>query len=281
MWHKILKCLVWLSFRILHQGYSHLPRSLKMTSLPRISYDILTFVIDQLASEGSYDELVACSQTCQMLLHPCRVHIFSDVAIDDNNAPEFVALLKNNSTIAQYIQELTSNDLDYSFDVGSEDLANTFLFLNNVKKLNFIGGSWKTLPPYIQHAFTHLLSSPSMSSFSIEYVRDFPVTLLSSCSTLKHLSISGCHLVLSKACDNISRAPPQLLSLRLSYEYPELTIAKGDLTMFDFSSLRSLSANVIDKWQEKNFEDILRLTPKLDDLTCSGIIEHLFEYPSY
>jgi hypothetical protein len=228
-----------------------------------------------------------------MLLHPCRVHIFSDVLIDEENASEFVALLKNNSTIAQYIQELTSNSLHYSFDVGSEDLANTFLLLNNVKKLNFNdihGRSWERLPPYMQHAFTHLLSSPSMSSFSIYNVHDFPVTLLSSCSTLKHLSISGCHLVSAKAWDNIPGAPPQLLSLRLSYKYPDLTIAKGDLTkmkrtsgipMFDFSSLRSLSAHVTDKWQEKNFEDILRLTPKLDDLTCSGIIVHLFEYPSY
>ena len=83
-----------------------------MTSLPRIPYDILTLVIDQLASEGSYDELGACSQTCQMLLHPCRVHIFSHVDIDEDNAPEFVDLLKNNSTIAQYIQELTSSHLD-------------------------------------------------------------------------------------------------------------------------------------------------------------------------
>ena len=155
------------------------------SSIPRIPYDILTYVIDQLASEDSYDELGACSQTCRMLLHPCRVHIFSDVFIDEDSAPEFVALLKNNSTIAQYVQELTSYHLDYSLD-ESEDLANTFLLLNNVKKLNFIdnNGSWEGLPPYIQHAFAHLLSSPSMTSVSICYVRDFPVALLSSCSTI-------------------------------------------------------------------------------------------------
>jgi hypothetical protein len=256
------------------------------SSLP---YDILTYVIDQLASEGSYDELRACSQTCQMLLHPCRVHIFSDVVVYRYNAPKFVALLKNNSTIAQYIQELTSNDLDYSSD-GGEDLANTFLLLNNVKKLDFnsdvYSGSWKELPPYIQHAFTHLLSSPSMSSFSIYHVSDFPATLLSSCSTLKHLSISACHLVSSNACDNIPGAPPQLLSLSLSLSLSQshdLTKMKrtSGIPMFDFSSLRSLHAAVTNKGEEKNFEDILRLTPKLDDLKCSGIIVHLFEYPSY
>ena len=51
--------------------------------------------------------------------------------------------------------------------------------------------------------------------------------------------------------------------------------------MFDFSSLRSLFADVTDKREEIFFADILRLTPKLDDLTCSGLIMHLFEYPSY
>jgi 6-pyruvoyl-tetrahydropterin synthase len=133
-----------------------------------------------------------------MLLHPCRIHLFATIGIYEN-ALQFAALLKKNSTIANYIQEL---DFTYHNDM-TEDLANTFLLLNNIKTLNFYSCLWKSLPPHIQHVFTHLFPSPSISCLYVDNVHGLPATLLSSCSTLKHLTISACKVSSSVTCDNM------------------------------------------------------------------------------
>ena len=246
----------------------------------RISYDILTLVFNQLASEPSDGSLSACSQTCQMLLHPCRVHLFSAIGIRESNALKFVALLKDNPTIQKYIQEL--DYVTYFPPFTSEDLANTFLLLNNVKTLNCSGNDdfGVVLPPHTQHAFAHLLSCPSMRSFSICNILDFPAALLSSCSTLKHLAVIGCEISL-EACSTSFSAPPQLLSLDLSdnnlgkpmKHLIEMKGASG-LPMLDFSHLRSLILAVEGNQQETNLENILRLTPELDYLEISGPYNH-------
>ena len=247
----------------------------------RIPYDIFTLIFDKLASEASepsHISLSACSQTCRLLLHPCRVHLFSVVEIHKYNASTFVALLKRNSTIPKYIQEL--NYRSHSQLPMSQDVADVILLLNNVKTLNCADYDWKLLPPSTQHAFNHLLSSPSMSTFSIHDVLNFPLALLANCPTLKHWVIINC-VFSTEACDNILGAPPQLLSLELSNNYssgsgplleslPELKRANG-LPLIDFSSLRSLTVSVHDSWEEERLGNFLRLTPKLDYLTCSGI----------
>jgi hypothetical protein len=83
------------------------------------------------------------------------------------------------------------------------------------------------------------------------------------------------------ACDNILGAPPQLLSLDLSNDYlsdsgtamedlPKMKRASG-LPVLDFSTLRSLTVCIWYIHQEKHFENLLRLIPKLDYMECSGI----------
>ena len=85
----------------------------------------------------------------------------------------------------------------------------------------------------------------------------------------------------SMVYDNIILgAPPQLLSLDLYDDYssgpgameqlPKLKRANG-LPILDFSSLRSLTARVFDSSQEKDFENLLQLTPKLDHMQCQGV----------
>ena len=254
----------------------------------RIPYDILTLIIDQLASERNYNGLRTCSQTCRILLHPCRVHLFSDVAIDSHNTRKFATLLKKNSTILKYIHKLTIrfNYRDITTaDYG--DLANAFLLLNDVKIFNIIAGryycNWERLPPNLKHAFVHLLRSPSLSTLFLDRITNFPVFLLSSCSTLKHLAMTDCYAFSSKACDqlDIHGAPPQLLSLNLSdnsllvagtamEDLPKMKRASG-LPVLDLSSLRSLVVRVDCSRKEKDFEHLLRLSPKLDYLEWSGI----------
>lgn len=245
-------------------------------------YDILTLVIDQLGSEHCYDELKACSQACRMLRHPCCIHIFSSVSID-KNAPRFAALLKENSGISKYVQELT-----YRPYIISEDLANAFLLLNNIRTLHIYGQdcNWRLLPPHIRHALTHLFSSPLMDRLYVHQVDEMPATLLSSCSTLKHLGLSECRVYPAEASDNILGAPCQLISLDLSNDFisdsdtvmeelPKMKRANG-LPILDLSSLRSLMVNIYDDWQEKYFGNILCLAPKLDYLQCKGIYHHAF-----
>ena len=92
----------------------------------RVAYDILTLVFDQLALERSHGSLNACSQTCRIFFHSCRVHLFFAVQTRESNASKFVALLKENSTIQKYIQEFDYL-IYFPHCITREDLANTFI----------------------------------------------------------------------------------------------------------------------------------------------------------
>ena len=247
----------------------------------RISYDILNLIIDQLGSELRYNELKACSQTCQMLLHPCRVYLFSTIILYYSNyTAQFAALLEKNPTIAEYVQELR-----YSFStIVNEDLANAFLRLKNLHTLKLYGqrpSDWNTLlSPRMQYSLTQLLRSPSLRSLSV-YSFYLPASILSSCSTIKHLTLSRSHMF-PEACDQILTAPPQLLSLDLSdcvsgamKGVYNMRRASG-LPILDLSNIRSLSISICGRIQlEDHLENILHSTPKLNSLDFPGILGYL------
>ena len=245
----------------------------------RISYDILNFIIDQLGSEHCYNELKAFSQTCQMLLHPCRVYLFSTINLHDlNSTAQFAALLEENCKIAGYVQVLTCRVFTMS-----EDLANALLQLNNLQTLNLYGQhpyDWNSLSSRMQLALTQLFSSPSLSSLFVHRLR-LPASLLSGCPSLKHLALGAFHSIIPEACDNTLTSPPQLLSLDLSNhvagtteEIYNMRRANG-LLIVDLSNLQSFISSVHRDEQEKHLEKILRLTPKLNSLEFSGILGYL------
>lgn len=239
-----------------------------------LPYDILTRIIDQLASQGNYEDLRSCSQTCQMLVHPCRVHLFSTVIVTDN-AYRFADLLKRNPTIANYIQNLT-----YHYRrVLSEDVA---LLLSNVKTLVLRAQGaceWALLSPHSQHALIHLFSSPSLTCLHIDRFEGLPAILLSICSNLKQLKISSCHSFSPEACSTVAGAPPKLLSFHVTnhknYNAIEelCTIRRPDsLPILNLSGLRSLVVDIKTIKDEIVLGDTLRLIDNLRTLKCTHCV---------
>ena len=107
----------------------------------------------------------------------------------------------------------------------------------------------EVLPPYTQNTFAQLFSSPSMPSFSIRNIMHLPASLLSSCSTLKHLEIVNCEIF-----------------IRDLWQYPWCSTSTLSLNLSDNSIVSVLR----DNQQEKYLENILRLATKLDYLGISG-----------
>lgn len=245
-----------------------------------LPYDIFTRIVDQLASQGNYEEdLRSCSQTCRMLVHPCRVHLFSAIVIKDN-AHHFADLLKRNPTIANYIRELT-----YHTRVLSEDIANAFLLLNNIETLVLRAHDaysdvckWTLLTPHLQRALIHLFNSPSLTCVHIDLFEDLPAILLSSCSNLRHLKLTYCDSFSPKACDTAIRVPPKLLSLHVTNRKTcnamegLRTITRPDgLPILDLSCLQSLLIDIKVMKDEIALGHMLRSMDKLEVLKCRGI----------
>ena len=244
----------------------------------RIPYDIFIPVLEELASQRCYEALRACSQTCLMLLHPCRVHLFSTINID-NNAHQFAALLAANSTIPNYIRNLT-----YQPSILSEDIANALLLLNNIRTFRcdfHYPWGWDSLPPHIQHALIHIFSSPSITRISISQSSHFPAILLSSCSNLKHLVIRPKASFTSEMCNTIlePHEPPKLLTLDISRAtmptieewHPAAKTRADGLPLLDLSGLQSLAFRM--EGMRKIFlEKILGACHKLERLSVSGTI---------
>ena len=253
----------------------------KNLSSTRVPYDIFIPIIEVLASQHCYDTLRACSQASHMLLHPCRVHLFSTIHID-NNAHRFAALLAGNSTISNYVQNLT-----YQPTILSEDIANALLLLNNIR--NFVLShcdfhyprGWDSLTPHIQHALIHIFSSPSITRISISQSSHFPAILLSSCSNLKHLVIRREASFTAQMCDAIldARGPPKLLSLDISRatmptveEWHPVDKTRADgLPLLDLSGLQTLAFRM-EGMRKILLEKILGACLNLKHLSVSGII---------
>lgn len=244
-----------------------------------LPYDIFTRIIDQLASQGDYADLRSCSQTCRILIHPCRFPLFFSVVIRDN-ALRFAELLKRNPTIANYIRELTYHTRDLS-----EDIANAFLLLNNIETLVLHAHDaygdvykWPLLTPHLQRALIHLFNSPSITCLHIDLFEDLPAILLSSCSKLKYLKMTHCDSFSSEACDTIIGVPPKLLSLHVAnlrdYNAMEglFAISRPDgLPILDLSGLRSLVIDIKVMKDEIALGHILGLIDGLETLKCRGI----------
>ena len=250
-----------------------------------IPYDIFILVIEELALQRCYDGLRACSRTCRILLHPCRVHLFSTIDID-SNAHKFAALLAGNSTIPNYVQHLTYQPTNLN-----EDIANALFLLNNIQTFVFshcdlyYPRGWDSLTPHIQRALIHIFSSPSITRISISQSSHFPAILLSSCSNLKHLVIRHATSFRSDmCCDNTilnTHGPPKLLSLDISRAtmpmvetqewYPINKTRPDGFPLLDLSGLQTLAFRM-EGMQRVFLEKILGACLKLERLSISGII---------
>jgi hypothetical protein len=247
-------------------------------SSPRLPYDVFIPIIEELASQRCYRSLRACSQTCHILLHPCRVHLFSTINIG-KNAHQFAALLNGNPAISSYVQYLT-----YQPSIFTEDVANALLLLNKIRIFVLCDfhcdERWDSLTPHIQHALIHLLSLPSITRISIYQSSHFPVVLLSTCSNLKHLVIRRQTSFTSQMCDTIMHAhrPPKLLSLDISGvtipaedEWHPVGKTRADgLPLLDLSHLRSLTFRM-EGMRRIFLENILGACVGLERLDITGM----------
>ena len=250
----------------------------RMQPPAQIPYDIFTNIIDQLASEHCYTELSKLSQTCHILLQPCRLHLFSSIYLGSHRSCRLTALITRDSAIQGYVTKLS-----YLTSNITEDLANALLLLNNVKSFDLRGEGrdpvkWTYLPEHIQRALMHLFCSPSIIHFSIYNFISFPTILLSTCSNLESLKMIHCRSFSPELCDTTLHTPPRLLSLdisRLDYDPLQALLdmkrQPDGLSILDLSCLESLFITV---FNGQLFEEILRSTTKLHRLECQGISYH-------
>ena len=180
---------------------------------PVLPFDVLALIIDIVGENKDTDLLKRLALVSHSFLQICSKHLFATVILRDDN-PEFhvasskkgfVKLLRSRPEVVNYIRKLTYKvGFTYQLESKSEDDRILSNLLRTVSRLNYLkitGISsyldWKTLDSSLTSALLHLMHLPTISHINLSYIKNFPLSSLTSSVNLHQLDIN--HLRLDSA----------------------------------------------------------------------------------
>ena len=264
-----------------------------MASKPTLPLEIIQLIINTLAEDNNdHTSLKACSLACQTLLHLCRKHIFASITLDGHNLtnpkPKMVHLINLISTtpeIADYIQQL-------EFYISNEEFEQPLLpgILKTITNLGSLTIRWPRFQRQwhnnpLRPAILHLLHLPTLIHLDLQDIREFIVSDLTPCTSLKNLRLSCIKIgeTENQHCLIASKEPIRLQRLSVGFEsstaLSKLSTAKrldGGL-IFDFTSLTSVSLTLLERDEFEASQGFLKLCNQLIDIDIfRKIYFHLF-----
>ena len=181
-----------------------------MSSIP---FDIIALIIDIVGENKDTNLLKELTLVSHSFLQICSKHLFATVELYDTvpnhhvafSKKRFVKLLKNRPDVAKYIRTLMYNMENNNriqspqFDsnlVNDDDLLSPILpnILRTISRLNCltITGSflyWNTLDSSLISALLHLMHLPTINHIELSFIKDFPLSSLTSSVNLHRLNI--------------------------------------------------------------------------------------------
>ena len=185
---------------------------------PVIPFDIITVIIDIVGESKDTDLLKELALVSHSFLQICSKHLFATVELHDTvprhylaaSNKGFVKLLKSRPDVVNYIRKLTykmGNDSHYQSlqlppthpNYRSDDDSHLLSlippnFLQTIPHLNSLtiasAGDWKTLDSSLKSSLLHLMQRPTINHIELSFIRNFPLSSLTSSVNLHRLYIS-------------------------------------------------------------------------------------------
>ncbi|KAF9478852.1 hypothetical protein BDN70DRAFT_879445 [Pholiota conissans] len=174
-----------------------------------IPLDIIEVIIDNLATidDLSHTSLWACARACRYLLHRCRRHIFSSIALDANHSyltrqrrkhspHQIIKLLNRAPEIAIYVRKVNFGVCHSRSDSlpKYQELSEILRRFTQVQHLtiesncrSFVG--WNEVANCLQDALFDMLHLPNLTYLSLCSLHEFPISNLTHCSNLRALFV--------------------------------------------------------------------------------------------
>ena len=179
---------------------------------PVLPFDIVTLIIDIVGENKDTDLLKELALVSHSFLQICSKHLFATVELHDDAVPrqylaasnkKFVKLLKSRPGVVKYIRKLSyrmgqSSKLPPnhpSFDDDDHMLSPILPnFLRTIPHLSCLtiaaAGDWKTLDSSLSSALLYLMHLPTINHIELSFIRNFPLSSLTSSVNLHRLDIS-------------------------------------------------------------------------------------------
>ena len=266
---------------------------------PVLPFDILDLIIDIVGEDKDINLIKELALVSHYFLQICSKHLFATVELRDWHASDivpmnnrsskkgFVKLLKKRPDVVNYIRKLSyklSSVHEFAWDssspVNNDDLLSPILpnILRTIPHLNYlkIDASqldWNSLNSSLKSAFLHLIHLPTLNHINLSYIRNFPLSSLTSSVNLLRLDISHLSSGLPEFFFQ-SEMMPNIHEFHTSGSFwltRKLLRAKTQdgRSAFNLVDLRRLSMSLTCCEDEQNFRYLLQNAKLLEKLHLS------------
>jgi hypothetical protein len=273
---------------------------------PVLPFDIIPLIIEAVGENKDTNLLKALALVSYSFHQICSKHLFATVELHDadpkrniaSSKKGFIKLLESRPDVVKYIRKLTY-EMEYhpsivninrfqsrtsSSFVNHDNLLSPILpnLLRTIPHLNCLTinaskSDWNTLDSSLTSAFLHLMHLPTMNHIGLSFIKNFPLSILSSSVNLHRLDI----LILKRSNPLEEDGSPEIVvqlpqirefhTSESSQLMTKLLHAKRQdgQPAFNLMNLRRLSMSFTRSEDEQNIRYLLRNAKLLDDLHLS------------
>ena len=293
---------------------------------PVLPFDIFTLIIDIIGESKDTNLLKELALVSHSFLHICSKHLFATVELLDTDPKHylaeatnkrFVKLLRSRPDVVNYIRRLTYKKEHTNHNYHSSQIQSTHptsgydpsfiddddddkhllspILLNSLRTIPHLNcltiaavGNWKTLDSSLSSALLYLMHLPTINHINLSFIRNFPLSSLTSSVNLHRLDIS--HLSdphhddddddddeKENGCSSEIVRPEMMVMLRefhisessmLTRELLNYKLQDGRLA-FDFMDLKRLSMSFSRYEDQWNIRYLLQNAKSLEKLYLS------------
>jgi hypothetical protein len=261
-----------------------------------LPFDIIAQIIDIVGDNKDTDLLKELALVSHSFHQICSKHLFTTVELHDalpdydiaSSKRGFIKLLTSRPDIVKYIRKLTYNVRhNYHSRFNTDDhllspiLPNFLRTISRLNSLTIVGSTldWNALDSSLASAFHHLMHLPTVNHIDLSFIRNFPVSSLTTSVNLlwldiRYLSFDGLEEDDSPEIIVQSEMMPKIRELHISESTlltPKLLHAKRQdgQPAFNFMDLRRLSMSFTRFEDEQNIRYLLQNAELLEKLHLS------------